>query len=97
MATAFRIAAIEPCSELVWLKPDSTWAWRLSEVDGGTRLVTRLRILYRWEQPLGALTSLVLNEFGDFPDDAQDAAHAEAARGGLGPSRRRAVALGAMH
>ena len=24
-------------------------------VDGGTRLVTRLRILYRWEQPLGAL------------------------------------------
>lgn len=65
--TAFKIAAIEPCSELVWLKPDSTWAWKLSDLDGGTRLVTRLRILYRWEQPLGALASLVLNEVGDFP------------------------------
>jgi hypothetical protein len=29
--------------------------------------VTRLRIRYRWEQPLGALASLVLNEVGDFP------------------------------
>jgi hypothetical protein len=65
--TAFRIAAIEPCAELVWLKPDSTWAWSLGDVDGGTRLVTRLRIRYRWEQPFGALASLVLNEVGDFP------------------------------
>jgi hypothetical protein len=64
--TAFTIAAVEPCSELVWLKPDSSWAWKLVEVDGGTRLVTRLRILYRWDRPLGALASLVLNEFGDF-------------------------------
>jgi hypothetical protein len=65
--TAFKIAALEPWSEFVWLKPDSTWAWKLSDLDGGTRLVTRLRILYRWDQPLGALASLVLNEFGDFP------------------------------
>lgn len=65
--TAFKVAAIQPCSELVWLKPDSTWAWRLTEIDGGTRLVTRLRILYRWDRPLGALASLVLNEVGDFP------------------------------
>jgi hypothetical protein len=64
--TAFTIAAVEPCSELVWLKPDSSWAWKLVEVDGGTRLVTRLRILYRWDRPLGALASLVLNELGDF-------------------------------
>jgi hypothetical protein len=28
--------------------------------------VTRLRILYRWDRPAGALTSLLLNEFGDF-------------------------------
>jgi hypothetical protein len=65
--TAFRIAAIEPCSELVWHKPDSTWAWRLTEHRGRTRLVTRLRIRYRWDRPFGALASLVLNEFGDFP------------------------------
>jgi hypothetical protein len=65
--TAFKIAAIEPWSELVWHKPDSTWAWKLTDVDGGTRLVTRLRIHYRWNQPLGAVASLVLNEFGDFP------------------------------
>jgi hypothetical protein len=65
--TAFKVAAIEPGSTLVWLKPDSTWVWTLSGRDGATRLVTRLRILYRWDQPLGAMTSLVLNEFGDFP------------------------------
>ena len=29
--------------------------------------MTRLRILYRWQQPAGALLSLLLNEFGDFP------------------------------
>ena len=66
--TAFKVAAIEPRSELVWFKPDSTWAWKLTELEGGkTRLVTRLRILYRWDKPLGAVASLVLNEVGDFP------------------------------
>ena len=65
--TAFKIAAIAPPSELVWVKPDSTWVWKLTEADGRTRLVTRLRILYDWKHPLGALASLVLNEFGDFP------------------------------
>ena len=30
--------------ELLWRKPDSTWAWRLTPTDtGGTRLVTRIR------------------------------------------------------
>jgi hypothetical protein len=38
----------------------------LTPVDGGTRLVTRIRILYRWHLPGDALFSLVLNEFGDF-------------------------------
>lgn len=65
--TAFKIAAIESPSELVWAKPDSIWAWKLTEVDGRTRLVTRLRILYRWNQPLGALVSLFFMEVGDFP------------------------------
>jgi hypothetical protein len=65
--TAFRIAAMTPPGELVWIKPDSTWAWTLTNMGARTRLVTRLRILYRWHQPVGALMSLVLFEFGDFP------------------------------
>jgi uncharacterized protein YndB with AHSA1/START domain len=65
--TAFRIAQIEPPSTLVWLKPDSTCAWTLTERDGATRLVTRLRILHRWSRPLDAITSLALTELGGFP------------------------------
>jgi hypothetical protein len=65
--TAFRIAAMKPGEELVWGKPDSTWAWTLTDIDGRMRLVTRLRILYPWHRPADALLSLVLNEFGDFP------------------------------
>jgi hypothetical protein len=42
--------------------------WALEPTDdGGTRLVTRLRIRYDWRRPGEALLSLVLNEFGDFP------------------------------
>jgi hypothetical protein len=65
--TAFRVAALEAPRHLVWAKPDSIWAWRLRPVGSGTRIVTRLRILYRWQQPAGALLSLLLNELGDFP------------------------------
>ena len=65
--TALRIASIKPAKELVWVKPDSTWAWTLTDVGGRTRLVTRLRILYPWHRPADALLSLVLFEFGDFP------------------------------
>jgi hypothetical protein len=65
--TAFRVASIDVARRLLWAKPDSTWAWKLTEVDGGTRLVTRLRILYEWRtRPFGALASLFLNEHGDF-------------------------------
>jgi hypothetical protein len=65
--TAFEIAAIRPPEELVWVKPDSTWAWTLTEIGGRTRLITRLRVLYRWRRPADAVVSLVLLEFGDFP------------------------------
>jgi hypothetical protein len=64
--TAFKVSAIKPPEELVWVKPDSTWVWRLAELDGRTRLITRLRSRYRWRRPADALMSLVLNEFGDF-------------------------------
>ena len=65
--TAFRIAAIKPAEELVWVKPDSTWAWTLTDIGGRTRLVTRVRILHHWHSRADALMSLVLTEFGDFP------------------------------
>jgi hypothetical protein len=65
--TAFRIAQIQPPYQLLWVKPDSTWAWRLRLVGTQTRLLTRLRIQYRWHRPAEAAFSLVLNEFGDFP------------------------------
>jgi len=65
--TAFKVAAVEPRRQLLWSKPDSTWAWRLTPVAGGTRLVTRLRHRYRRERRGDALLSLLLNEFGDFP------------------------------
>jgi hypothetical protein len=66
--TAFRIAALEPPHELLWSKPDSTWAWELRDDGrGGTRLVTRLRMRYRWDRPAEAGLSVILNEFGDWP------------------------------
>jgi hypothetical protein len=65
--TAFKVAEFAVADYLLWTKPDSTWVWKLTALDTRTRLVTRLRILYRWHRPADALMSLVLNEFGDFP------------------------------
>jgi hypothetical protein len=66
--TAFKVVDADEPHHLLWLKPDSTWEWQLTpSEEGGTRLVTRLRIRYRWDRPAEAAFSLVLNEFGDFP------------------------------
>jgi hypothetical protein len=67
--TAFRIAGFEPERWLLWTKPHSTWAWTLAPLAGGrTRLVVRLKDRFAWrESPAGALLSLILFEFGDFP------------------------------
>jgi hypothetical protein len=66
--TALRVHSFEPPKYLVWSKPDSTWAWKLTALaQGRTRLVTRLRQRYDWSAPTGALVSVVLMEFGDFP------------------------------
>lgn len=66
--TAFRFEAFEKNAWLLWVKPDSTWAWRLSPLEGGrTRLVTRLKQRYAWKSPPMALFTLALLEFGDFP------------------------------
>jgi hypothetical protein len=66
--TAFKVAAFAPNQWLLWAKPDSTWAWTLTRLDGGrTRLVSRLKQRYPWERPGSAVLTLVLLEFGDFP------------------------------
>jgi hypothetical protein len=66
--TAFKVKAFELNGWLLWEKPDSTWAWKLSPVAGGrTRLLSRLKVRYAWESPGSAILTLILLEFGDFP------------------------------
>lgn len=66
--TAFKFKAFETNRWLLWHKPDSTWAWRLTPLTPNrTRLVTRLKARYAWEHPGMAIFTLVLLEFGDFP------------------------------
>jgi hypothetical protein len=65
--TAFKVKAFEVGSWLLWLKPDSTWAWTLTPLgDGSTRLVTRVHALYDWRKPASALLGVALMELGDF-------------------------------
>jgi hypothetical protein len=67
-STALKVHSFEVNKWLLWSKPDSTWAWRLTATDdGGTRLVTRIHAVYDWKRhPLMAFLGLVLMEFGDF-------------------------------
>jgi len=66
-ATAFRVDSFEIASWLLWIKPDSTWAWRLTPTtSGGTRLVTRIHVVYDWSHPVTAILGVFLMEFGDF-------------------------------
>jgi hypothetical protein len=64
---AFAVESFEVERWLLWMKPDSTWAWSLTPTDaGGTRLVTRIHAVYDWHRPLTAVLGVVLMEFGDF-------------------------------
>ena len=64
--TAFAVAEADEPTVLVWSKPDSTWAWRLTaDGSGGTRLVTRLKARYTFG-PFLPVTVLLM-EVGDFP------------------------------
>jgi hypothetical protein len=66
--TAFKVDAFELNEWLLWVKPDSTWAWKLTPLAGGrTRLLCRLKVRYAWESPGSAILTLILLEFGDFP------------------------------
>jgi hypothetical protein len=65
--TAFRVDSFETERWLLWRKPDSTWVWKLVDLDDGrTRLVTRVRTLHQWSKPLTALLGAALMELGDF-------------------------------
>jgi hypothetical protein len=65
--TALRVHSFEVNQWLLWSKPDSTWAWRLTPAgSNGTRLVTRVHAVYDWQHPLTALLGVLLMEFGDF-------------------------------
>lgn len=65
--TAFRVKAFETNRWLLWEKPDSTWAWKLTPLtETSTRLITRLKAVYQWKTPASALLTLVLMECGDF-------------------------------
>jgi hypothetical protein len=67
--TAFKVRAFQPNQWLLWAKPDSTWEWTLTPLDGGrTRLVTRLKAKYPWRSSPGlALLTVIIFELGDFP------------------------------
>jgi hypothetical protein len=66
-STAFKVHSFEANRWMLWSKPDSTWAWRLSPVHGNrTRLITRVYASRDWRHPLAAFVAVVLMEFGDF-------------------------------
>jgi hypothetical protein len=66
--TAFKVGAFETNEWLLWEKPDSTWAWKLTPIGtGSTRLALRLKQRYQRGAPAMALITFVLFEFGDFP------------------------------
>ena len=66
--TALRVRSFVVDRQLLWAKPDSSWAWQLTPDGlGGTRLVTRIHAVYEWKtHPVMALFGCVLMEFGDF-------------------------------
>jgi hypothetical protein len=65
--TALKVHSFQVNEWLLWTKPDSTWAWRLTPInDKGTRLVTRIHAFYDWRHPLTAVLGVLLMEFGDF-------------------------------
>ena len=63
---SFRVERFETDRWLLWRKPDSTWAWRLTDLGGHTRLVTRVHAAVDWRHPVTAILGMVLMEFGDF-------------------------------
>jgi hypothetical protein len=66
--TASRVAALEPNRTLLWTKPDSTWAWVLEPMDGGSRMRVLSRLRCRHDPTsIAGLAGILLMELGDFP------------------------------
>jgi hypothetical protein len=66
VGTAFVFGPIAENEHMVWSKPNSTWAWQLTELDENrTRLVTRLRQRYLLTPALPVTVGLM--ELADFP------------------------------
>jgi hypothetical protein len=64
--TSFVVDAFRSPEYLVWAKQDSSWAWQLTPLPGGsTRLVTRVQQHY--PRRLSSVLGVILLEFGDFP------------------------------
>ena len=64
---SFKVHSFSVNEWLLWTKPDSTWAWRLTPTGGnGTRLVTRVHAAFDWRYPRAAILGVLLMEFGDF-------------------------------
>ncbi len=52
---------------VLWTTPIRTWSWRLVGLsDGRTRLISRLRTVYRCCRP-SSLVTVLLMELADFP------------------------------
>lgn len=64
--TAFKVRSFVVEESLLWAKSDGSWAWRLTAVEDGTRLVTRIHAVYDWHHPFTAAFGMLLMEFGDF-------------------------------
>jgi hypothetical protein len=59
------VIALDPPRSMVWGTPgQTTWSWALDRLpDGGTRVITRVRAVYRWMSPTIVFSMLI--EFAD--------------------------------
>ena len=65
--SALKVHSFEINRRLLWITPDSTWAWQLTPTEhNGTRLVARINARYDWRHPPSAVLGVLLIEFGDF-------------------------------
>ncbi len=64
-ASRATVSALDPPRSMIWGTPgQTTWSWSLDPLPGGgTRLVTRVRAVYRWMSPTIVFGMLI--EFAD--------------------------------
>jgi hypothetical protein len=73
-ATTLKVDSFEIEQWLLWRKPDSTWAWALTDLGNGqTRLVTRRPRALRLDETGSGPIRCPPDGTRRLPDDAQDA------------------------